>query len=446
MIDSFITFYFIVLLLLLLYLKRGKKDFFHVIPFTILFSMAEVPYLYFIAHNPQELHPKVIYYLDDFNFAFFQHVMYKLIFAIVCIFTMAFFEPKGKLFGVSNIGVGMKVIKFKYASYFFIVLTILMFALFLHKVGGFFFLISNMDNKTLVVQGTAVYRNIFFISAMLSIGYYITYLSLKRIKLKNYVFLFFISVFFFAMLASYGERKNPLLLLVFLVLMWNYKIKNVNVFSVKNLLLLFFLVFFASLAPILRVDGALDYYMSDPSSLIPDALPYMGELFKRFSDIDISLFIFPYFDSINKLWFGSTFMDFFTGFIPSSFYEAKPPLDEGVYIYNFAQGNNVAINSPFKYMIPVGWPLSRVTAGYVHFGPVGVILYAILTGMILKYFYQVMISSKFAPLWVSFYAFMMLTGFGISNAFIFNTLTIFVLLMLFTLFIYLFEGKKNVSR
>ena len=75
---------------------------------------------------------------------------------------MAFFEPKGKLFGVSSVGVGMKVVKFKYASYFFIVLTILMFALFLHKVGGFFFLISNMDNKTLVVQGTAMYRNIFF--------------------------------------------------------------------------------------------------------------------------------------------------------------------------------------------------------------------------------------------------------------------------------------------
>jgi hypothetical protein len=353
---------------------------------------------------------------------------------------MSSYKPVGNIYFNSPLNYAKGRLKF--ITIFFCLVTLVSFFVFLEQVGGIFYLITNMDNKTNIVKGTALFRNLFFISSVLSVGFYICYVSKSHNSISKKLILIFLIASFFLMLASFGERKNPLLLVLFSIIMWNYSVNKINIFTVRNVLFFLFLIVFSSLAPVLRHEGAFESYLGDPQKLFNDALPYIGELFKRFSDIDISLFIYSYFDTSSKFWYGSTFSGFFTGFIPSSVYEGKPPLDEGVYIYNLAQGLKVTIGSPFKDMIPVGWPLGRVTAGYVHFGLVGIVIYAVLTGMFLKYCYKVMIFSNYSPLWVAFYSYLMLISFGFSNAYVFNALTIFLLLILFS-FLLLFFGSKN---
>jgi len=443
MIDLTTTIYFIILLsTLLFFIKKYNGDAFHVIPLFLLLSIAEVPYLYYISHNTEELHQQVLYYLNDFEVSFLKHVFFKLVFIFFCLIAMLLFKPKvysraAVMLSNGNGSITLLV--------FFSAVSIGSFIAFLEQVGGLFYLISNMDNKTNVVKGTALYRNLFFISSLLAVGAYISSLNPYRVSIRNVLFLIFVVIVYFLMLASFGERKNPLLLIVFTFIMWNYAIRKLDVFSLKNLVIILFFILFSSIAPVLRNQGAFELYLLHPSDLVKDSLPYLGELFKRFSDIDISLFIYSYFDESGKFWYGATFSDFFSGFIPSSLYENKPPLDEGVYIYNMAQGLVVEIGSPFKDMIPVGWPLSRVTSGYIHFGIVGIVVYAIFTGVILKYFYNLMVYSSYSPIWVAFYTYLMLIGFGISNAFVFNAITILCLLVILSFITNLFRGL-NVSR
>jgi hypothetical protein len=310
------------------------------------------------------------------------------------------------------------------------------FAAFLSKVGGLLNLILSMSTKTLAVQGTAFYRNTFLLTSMLTIGFFILYISKKKtVTFFDKSMLLLLVVTCFVILGSSGERKNPMMLLIYTAICWNFLVSKLRVFTLKNVSLFAFLIFFASLAPVLRKSGAIEIYMESPSDLFFDSFQYIGEVFKRFSEVDISLFIFSHFDSVDKLWFGASIVDFFTGFIPSSMYIDKPPLDEGVYIYALAHGYDVYPPTAFNQMLPVGWPLSRMTGAYVNFGILGIIAFAGLTGIILKAFENLMIESRYSPQSIVLYCIIIVTNFGLTNAFVFNLLSIIVVLSALTFLI-----------
>jgi len=438
LIDLYIT-YFLMLLLIIGFIqnKIQKESIFSLKNLFVIFAIAEIPYLYFLNANTQLIHPYVQSHIVDYEEVFTQHIILKMMFLCVALTTMSMVKPKSiiltKIFSVSNISRKGLLL----SSLFLLLITIIVFYLFLDKVGGLLFLILNMSNKTLIVQGTGLYRNMYLITSLLSVGFYIHFLSTcKHISKMKLLFLMCLILLFFLILASSGERKNPILLLIYCLILWNFKISKIKLFTVKNIIMFLLLLFFAALAPVLRKHGSTEFYIDNPIALITDALPYIGEIFKRFSEIDISLFIYSHFKGGDDFWFGTSIVDFFTGFIPSQFYPNKPPLDEGVYIYALAHHYNVSPPTPFNEMIPVGWPLSRVTGGYVNFGVFGVIINAIIVGVVLKYFYVLLVKTKYSPSAMVMFSTLLATNFGITNAFVANNIVVLCLMIFFSLIIH----------
>ena len=436
---------FTVALLSLLFLSNflKKENVFSVRNLFLIFALAEVPYLYFLNANQDTIHPYVQAHLQDYEGVFALHLLLKFLFLFTCLITMLLCNPKSRalnsIFRVEHLSRHYLLV----SSLILFILTFVLYFLFLNKVGGLSYLLLNLSNKTLVIQGTGFYRNAYLVTSLLSIGFFIFYLSkTNTLTFMNKFFLFSIVSIFFLMLASTGERKNPILVLIYTFMLWNFKISKIKLVTTKNISAFILILIFASLAPILRKSGSTEFYMANPSLLIVDSMPYIGELFKRFSEIDISLFIYSYFNDLDRFWYGSSIVDFFTGLIPRDFYPDKPPLDEGVYIYALAHYYNVTPPTPFHSMLPVGWPLSRVTSGWVHFGPIGVILYAVFTGYILKMFYNISLHTNFSPQSMFMYATLLATNFGISNAFVFNNLMTLFILIIITLIIKSFVLKR----
>jgi hypothetical protein len=86
--------------------------------------------------------------------------------------------------------------------------------------------------------------------------------------------------------------------------------------------------------------------------------------------------------------------------------------------------------TPFVQMLPVGWPLSRMTGPYVNFGELGVVFFGFLTGMFLKFVSNVMVTAKYSSQTVFLYCMLVVTNFGFTNAFVFNMMTTVMILLI----------------
>jgi hypothetical protein len=443
---------FALILLTLLIIKNlpHSNSIFTLYNLFIVFALAEVPYLFYLNHNNELIHNYVKPHIEDYELVFVKHIILKLAFITIALFSMHTFNPRASILKRTFSVKSFNNRHLLFTSISFSFLALIAFSLFLHKVGGLTYLMLNISNKTIVVQGTGLYRNLIFLSSLLSLGFYIHYLSrLKKVDtFRAFVFLFLI-ILLFSVLASSGERKNPLLLIVYVIILWNFTINRIRILSARYLPLLLFFIIFAAIIPPLRIPGATDYYLQHPFLLANDSIPYVGEIFKRFSEIDISLFIYSFFDNTDKLWLGASIPDFFTGVVPSAFFPNKPPLDEGVYIYALAHYYDVSPPTPFKDMLPVGWPLSRVTGPYVHFGTIGVIVSAFITGLILKYFYNLLLATNYSPQAMLIYTVLLSTNFGLTNAFLANIfLTLFLVIILsicFKLIMPLGSNRGNLN-
>ena len=444
-VDIGITLFLI--LLIAIYFGQNflkKESLFELKNLFILFAIAEIPYLFYLNHNQDLIHEYVGFHLLDYNYVFLKHIWLKFLFLICALIAMLLFKPRVKrLVWIFNVDY-LSRRRCLYVSLGLGITTILFYLLFLDKVGGLTYLLLNMDTKTIVVAGTGWYRSAYLITSMLSLGFYIHYLAgFNRINKSKLFFYLVMLAIYFLILASFGERKNPILLLVYSVILWDFKVNKINIFNAKNALIFSFLILFAALAPVLRKHGTTGFYLTNPALLISESLPYLGEIFKRFSEIDISLFIYSYFSEYSDFWWGASVSDLFTGVIPRGMYPDKPPLDEGVYIYSLAHFYNVHPPTPFNEMLPVGWPLSRVTGGYVHFGVVGVVLNAMLVGMILKYVYNLLKGTSYSPQAMMIYSVLLATNFGITNAFIANGLVMIFMLIIASVCIKLVFRRRS---
>lgn len=389
----------------------------------------EIPYLLSVIHNRDQLHPYVTSHINDFEFVFFKFLSLKILFLASFSVTAFHFKYRNHQATESTIK-NKKTASFNlYFSVIMLTGTMFIFYLLTIDVGGLGNLLLSWSNKSEVLQGTAIYRISNLVFGLLSIGFYINFLSEKnKINFSERLFLILIVIFIFLTLLAVGERKNSILVIIYTMAAWNLRIKTIKIITSKNLILLAFLMIFSSLFPELRKSGAMDLIISNPSDVLLSSLDNWAQLFARMSDVETSLFIYSYFDDANKFWFGATWMDLITGLIPASLIQNKPPIDEGVYIYALAHYYDIFPPVPFNSLIPVGWPVSRVTGPYVHFGTIGVLFGGLITGWVMRIISMMTFRSK-SPAMLLIYIWTMLTGFGLTNSFIFNLSSIIALLL-----------------
>lgn len=426
--------------------SSGDNSVFGFRKLTFLVAAAELPYLYTVSHNPDGLHPVIQTFITDFQLVFLKFLWLKALFLTA--FTVTAFHrgrrtparrPKTAT-AAPSIDLAPLDLQLSFVMLF---LTVLTYALLLIHVGGLFELLTSWSIKTEVLRGTALYRLSNLVFGILAIGFFINYIGKKpRVTIPQRIFLALLIVIVFAVLLSVGERKNPVLVVIFSMVAWHFRVKPIKLITGRNLVLFVAFIGFAAIFPDLRRPDAVAAFLEDPLTMFLGSLGDWGQVFARVSDLDTSLFIYSYFHGLNDFWFGATWGDLFTGVIPSSLMPTKPPIDEGVYIYALAHNYSFHPPVPFRDLIPVGWPLSRVTGPFVQFGIVGVLVGGLMTGFLMRWLSKVTFRTL-SPASLFIYTWAQLTGFGLTNAFIFNLALIMVLLTPIHLYYRAVERKRT---
>ena len=404
-------------------------------PLTLFFMLGEVPFLFISYFNTDILYQSALLWVQDLESTYILHIALRAIFLVCFTCVCLFYKPRAFHNQRRN--------KIK-SSYLILLLIVVMASYlgFLFQVGGLGLLLGNMSTKTELVRGSGITRLLFVYSCMLLASVSVCWYADSINKNNKKIFLLFLLIFIFLLLASYGERKNSVVFLVIFALSWHIWVKPISIFSFKFSFAIFILILFSALAPPLRESGAAVKYSLEPTMLFYDAIPHLGELFRRFSDIDMSIFMLNYFDAADKYFLFSTWPNFFYGLIPSFLYPGKPPLDEAVIIYNLANGVTPGVGAPFEKFIPVGWPVSRYTSGLVQFGILGVFFYSIATSFFLVMFNNFTMKNN-SPFIYPLYVNVAVTGFGISNAYVFNFM---VSILVIGILYLLYRGQNALPR
>ncbi|NDO75591.1 hypothetical protein [Shewanella sp. SE1] len=426
--------YVLILVILLLWVKR-RYPLLSIYPLTLCYMLCEVPFLFISYYNPEILYQSALAWVNDLEDTYILHLYVRMIFiccfSIVCLVYKPIAKPHMKNIKINSSYV-MLLLLIVFASYF----------AFLFQVGGLAVILGSMAGKTELIRGSGITRLFFVYSSLVLASVSVCYYANSNRSVGKTAVLISLLILMFLMLASYGERKNSVVFLIIFALSWNLWVKPISIVSFKFIVGVSVLIVFSALAPPLREAGAAIKYALEPTQLFYDAIPHLGELFRRFSDIDLSIFIFNYFDSSDRYFYLSTLPNLFYGVIPSFLYPNKPPVDEAVFIYNLANGINPGVDAPFHKFLPVGWPVSRYTSGWVQFGIWGVVVYSIFTSIFLIFLNNITLRSN-SPFVYPLYVVVAVTGFGISNAYIFNFLI--SVIVVFILYIS-YRGLNALSR
>jgi len=438
-----------ILIIYFLVIKKRKNtlekiNFFHYNNMFLLFIIIELPYLFTVFADHSVIPYAVLQNVGiNFENVYNTHILNNMIYILIVLLTMNIVNPKPKKL---NFFINTHYTSRQYfiLHIFTLLVSVVAFNSFLSSVGGLYFLLQNMDSRSTLTAGTGYIQALFGLSSYLSIGFLILSFKDKKLSLLKKIYLFVIIVFIFILLASTGGRKNSIILILYVATLWHFNIKPIKIFTLTNIIVFFVLVIFISAMPLLRSHGASEFYMQHPTLFLSDALANSGMFFKRFSDIDRSLFIYNHFD-ISNLWLGSSFYDILMAPIPRSIFPDKPPVDEGVYIYNLLHGKNIAPGTPFKDLLPVGLPTSTITNMYINFHYIGIIIGAIMMGYLIKYFYNLLLLSNYNPQATFLYTNVIFGNLAITNLRIVGFLTIVVFLILMTLTMRFFiKGKTKI--
>lgn len=398
---------------------------------VFIVAAAELPYLFYVSYDPNSLHMVVKWHIIDFEAVFLKFLLMKALFLTTFCIT-AFHLRIGRLVGreitapiKGRTSVPMLDLLL---SLIMLLLMLITFTLLIIDVGGWYELLMSWRMKSEVLRGTAVYRVSNLTFGVLAVGFFINFLSRKpKVLYIDRIVLCLIVVVVFVVLVSVGERKNPIFVVAFAISAWHFRVRPIRLLSPLNIALLVFFITFAAIFPDLRKQDAMLMFFDDPVSILVKSIDNLGQLFARISDLETSLFIYSYFDSHQRFWYGATFPDLFTGFIPSSLLPTKPPIDEGVYIYALAHGYDINPPVPFRDLIPVGWPTSRITGPFVQFGSLAVLFGGLVTGLLMRWLSKITLQTC-SPASLFVYVWAQLSCFGLTNAFIFNLILILVLL------------------
>jgi hypothetical protein len=411
---------------------RNSQHFFDPQNFFILMLFAETPFLLSVVIDQSILDQRYIL-AGSFDYLFLQFTVTKVFFAITFLCICTFFSNKHDTTEFSK---SIPLKNYFLYGVIFLVMGIFVTSVLVTKVGGLEIILTSWSVKTETVRGTAFLRfsmMIFFAMSVLCF-----YFDLAKLNTSNFfksIFLFLSIVLGFVCLGLFGERKAPLLLIAVLLVAIKFISPQISFFRARYFFLGFAILVFSSIAPVMRKPENIEYFISgDFMQIYIGMLESSTQIFINFSDFPVSVLVFGMVNDVSELWHFRTISDFFYGFIPSSFYSQKPPLDEGVYIYNLAQGNSVTLGSAFNDMIPVGWPLSRINGPYLHLWYPGVILGAVFSAGVTVFLYNRVVKNLNPPL-LFLYSMVCVTSFGLTNAHIFSLIThIIILGPLFFLF------------
>ncbi|PMM86133.1 O-antigen polymerase [Vibrio breoganii] len=255
---------------------------------------------------------------------------------------------------------------------------IILYVIFIFKIGGLINLWENSYLRTQLTAGLGYYQVLytFFLNIACCLS-----LTSKPKPIKNFEFIIYLVITVFV-LVSLLQRSPVITLLFALIVTYNFSMKPVKLkIGFFNFILLSFLLIFTAYTSEFRGEEiTIDKVMSkNPSELI------VKNVFSRLTPIDRYIVSVGYVDKY-EYWYGSSYLGLLTSFIPRGLYPDKPPIDTGVYIEYMKTGEEV--NLPLDSdKIPVSSSPPGILSGYLNFGIVGIISLSFISGFVFGYIY-----------------------------------------------------------
>ena len=156
------------------------------------------------------------------------------------------------------------------------------------------------------------------------------------------------------------------------------------------------------MVPMLRYYENATIYLS-PSLWAKEALGNVNTIFREFSYLTGDMYTFEHFN-LSNYWLGKEYLNIFVQWIPRSLYPGKPPMDDGMYLYNMMQGvavtpNMATADLPFQTSVP----FTLESSLFVNFGWVGVFMGCFLVGMLYQYVFRILNETQYNILTIFIY-------------------------------------------
>jgi hypothetical protein len=316
-----------------------------------------------------------------------------------------------------------------------------MYLYFIHQIGGLGFLWAHMYLRTALGAGmgylTMAYSILLTLSGALFV-YRLRFNNGRAARLGTFVVVGLLCV----ILVSTGGRSSLLNVLILVILTLHYAVRRRKRLFTPGMLVLgtaLFLV--AVIVPMFRNSGTYDKYTGNPNLLARDAMRNLAPIASQFSGFDRTAVMLNYFTP-ERMWLGRGYLDLLYAPIPRSIFPRKPPVDDGVYFKEIADGRRVTPSRPAFEMRPTSWPMGTL-ATYMNFGPAGLIAAMLLSGVVVGATYRWMERCGYTPFAIFMYVSTAMGGpqlsvYGIVF-FVINTAIAF-------LFFWIFFGSRTWPR
>jgi len=314
--------------------------------------------------------------------------------------------------------------KYKYIGIIMWIIGAIAFFRIMHRVGGIYFFFTNLKYRASLTRDLDV---LSWILPFVNYGVLFIVYSYKGTN-KSLNIKLIILIVVSGIMSGLGGRKALLILLIESLLLYHYCVKKIEIKRILKfryisgilILYLFFIVMSK-----FRTDGAFESFLENPFVFVMETNGGILSTIKNESYVRYYIAIVEYFKT-HDFWMGRTFLGLITAFIPSSLFPAKPPVDDGTYLYSIANGRTDIIPPmPFNKLNGSSYPLETFGSMYGNFGIIGLVVGMILLGVVYKYFYKKMIGSSYSLFSVVIYTQVIFT-FQLSTLRIFQLLEVIV--------------------
>ena len=280
---------------------------------------------------------------------------------------------------------GNDINNYKHLGFALLIIGFISFAIMMRSIGGLTYFLANLQLRTYIIGNLDL---LYWLVSLLGNApillayYYFKKYPDNKAKQAMVIILCVLAV----LMSGLGVRSSLVSLLIQLIIIYHYTVRNIKfekLLSPRYILIAVGLIAFIVVMPALRSPGEWDSFISTPGAYLREHFNGVFQLITRESYVPHYTAVIQYFKT-HSFWWGASFKGLLTGFIPSSLYPGKPPVDDGMYLYSICLGRgDIFPTMPTSSLNLSSYPLETFGSMYANFGVVGIVIGFFILGRII---------------------------------------------------------------
>lgn len=269
----------------------------------------------------------------------------------------------------------------------------------LGRIGGLAQLWSDIQQRTRVTSGLAYITSSYSVSLLLGLTLILHYATRasRHVPLRRRILVVALVLTISFALVSLGGRGGLVIVALTVVLSLNYWHRAIRPFAPRIVAVVLALLVLIVLLGLPRLpDIEIGDFISDTNRVISTASDqFNNSLAFRLTETERNATMVAYF-SKHDVWLGKGYFSLITAPVPRNVRPEKPPVDDGIYLYNMSLGTEVEPNQNLSNYRWNSWPVGN-WAGFMNWHLPGLVFLGFLSGYLARLVYGAMVGSMFNP-------------------------------------------------